>query len=115
MTYKWIGENWGRSLIIDAIKAGYAIEVVSEAVSSPDYSGTNAGKAWEAVTAVDECQVFLRKAGEKTEWAHIVLEYGQNGDEVISDYSVPAYGDGTTKGWIEQWWLDKSKAQQSNA
>lgn len=114
MTYKWTGENWGRSMIRDAIKAGFTIEVSYErGYGEPDYKGRSPAKAWEAVTAVDECHVFLRKKGARTEWAYIVLEYGQNGDEVISDHSLPPYGDGTTKGWIEQWWIDKSAAQRA--
>ena len=104
MAYKCIGENWGRSMIRDAIKAGYTIEVSYErGYGEPDYKGTSLKKAWEAVTAVDECHVFLRKQGVPSMWAFIVLDYGQQGDEVISDYSCARTG----KNWIEQWWEAK--------
>lgn len=105
MTYKWIGENWGRSMIIDAIKAGYAVDVRSEGESL--YKGTSPVKAWEAVTAVDECHVFLRKDGEKTQWAFIVLDYGQDGSEVINDYA--------SSGWLHQWWEAKFAADMARA
>ena len=106
MAYQWIGENWGRSMIIDAIKAGYTVEVSYErGYGEPDYVGTEPLKAWEAVTAVDECHVFLRKAGEKTQWAFIVLDYGQDGSEVISDYA--------SSGWLDQWWKAKVEADRA--
>ena len=108
MTYKCIGENWGRSMIRDAIKAGYTIEVSYErGYGEPDYKGTSLKKAWEAVTAVDECHVFLRKEGEKAQWAFIVLEWGQNGDEVINDYA--------SSGWLDKWWNAKNEDQWAKA
>lgn len=108
MTYKWIGENWGRSMIRDAIKAGYTIEVSYErGYGEPDYKGRSPAKAWEAVTAVDECHVFIRKEGARTEWAFIVLDYGQEGNEVINDYGAPSDG----SGWIDAWWNAKRAAE----
>jgi hypothetical protein len=104
MTYKWIGENWGRSMIRDAIKAGYTIEVHYErGYTDPDYKGTSFKAAWDAVVAVDECHVFLKKEGERTQWAFIVLEYDQNGDDVINDI-------GGGNGWLSRWWDAKFKA-----
>ena len=105
MSYAWVGENWGRSMIRDAIKAGYEIEVNAD--GDQLYKGTSPKEAWAAVISVDECHVFLRKEGEKTQWAFIVLEYNQNGDEVINDHSCGV----NNPNWIEQWWKAKSDAQ----
>jgi hypothetical protein len=102
MAYQWIGENWGRSLLLDAAKEGFTFDVHTGG-DEADYTGTEPLKAWEAVTAVDEAKVYLSKPGMKrSEWAFMVLDYNQNGDEVINDHS--------TGGWIEQWWDAKSKA-----
>jgi len=100
MTYKCIGENWGLSLIRDAIKAGYNVDVRSEGESL--YEGYSVQKAWDAVTSVDESLVYIIKTGAKTECAFIVLDYGQQGDEVINDHTVG--------GWIEAWWDAKNTA-----
>lgn len=97
MAYRWVGENWGLSLIKDAIAAGYTVAVTYD--GEVDYKGTQPMKAWEAVTALDECLVRISKDGARTEYAYLVLDYGQEGDEVINDHS--------TGGWIEQWWDDK--------
>lgn len=111
MAYKWIGENWGQSLIKDAIAAGHTLEVSYErGYGEPDYKGADYEKAWEAVIAVDECHIFLEKEGAPSEWAFIVLDYGQEGDEVISDYSIPSGG-----GWIDAWWKGKSAAADAKA
>jgi len=110
MTYKWIGENWGRSMIRDALKAGYTIEVSYErGYGEPDYKGRSFKKAWEAVTAVDECHVFIEKEGARREWAFIVLDYGQEGDEVISDYGIPK----ECPGWIDEWWKAKRAKEEA--
>jgi len=106
MAYKCIGENWGRSMIRDAIKAGYEIEVNSDGDTL--YKGTALKAAWEAVTAVDECHVIIRKEGARREVAFIVLEYGQNGDEVINDHSCFGVNN---PGWIETWWNEKSEKE----
>ena len=108
MAYQWIGENWARSMIKDAIKAGYTIEVsYSRGYEPADYRGASLTEAWAAVIAVDECHVFLRKDGEKTQWAFIVLDWGQNGDEVINDFA--------SRGWLDEWLNKKSEAQYAHA
>ena len=115
MTYKCIGENWGRSMIRDAIKAGYTVEVSYEyGHGEPEYKGTSLKKAWDAVTAVDECHVFIRRRGMPSEWAFIVLDYGQEGDEVICDFSCARVG----RNWIEKWWNakgDKADARKGRS
>lgn len=100
MSYTWQGENWGRSLIVDAIKAGYVLRVKSE--DDLLYEGNKPNDAWEAVTSVDESCVFLHKDGARVELAYLVLEKDQAGDEVICDH--------TTGGWIEKWWDAKFAA-----
>lgn len=101
MAYRWQGENWAHSLIVDAIKAGFTIEV--EADGDRLYKGTQPVKAWEAATACDECHVYLLKDNKIVDCAFIVLEYNQPGDEVINDTSCG--------GWLESWWHAKFDAQ----
>jgi hypothetical protein len=98
MAYEWIGENWGRSMIFDACKAGFTVKIRSEGDTL--YLGTEPKKAWDAALGVDDCHVCIRKdPNEKWEVAVLIFEYGQRGDEVIADHSVG--------GWIEKWWDEK--------
>ena len=105
MTYQCIGENWGRSMIVDAIKDGYTVTVFLEGDTL--YEGTSPVGAWEHVTSLDECRVYIAKEGARTEAAFIVLDYGQQGDEVINDFTVG--------GWIAAWWDAKFAKEEARS
>jgi len=99
MAYQWIGENWGKSLIEAAVAAGFTVEIYNEETL---YQGNDAAAAWEAANWVDDCLVRIETGPAKKEYAVLIFEYGQEGDEVINDFS--------SDGWIETWWKAKLAA-----
>lgn len=56
-----------------------------------------AGDVVEAVTAVDEAQIMFRHGGGDFNWVQVILGNGNNGYDLVADYTLGG------KGWDEAW------------
>ena len=90
-----------KELLKAASKAGFTIKVWGEDDEEPDYSGTNARAAWDAVSDQDEAQITLHNPdGSRVPggWAHLMVDsqFTCDPQETVVDCSA--------EGWINDWW-----------
>ena len=75
-----------RRVILDAIKAGYSVNVDnggdSEELPSPS---TNPTEVLGVMFAADDEHLIMYKGGKRVGWVHLV--YGNGGWDAISDYT----------------------------
>lgn len=73
-----------RRFVIDAIKAGYSIDV-DNGGDEPDLAGSTSVKAvLKAAMETDDEHLILHKDGKRIGWVYFV--YGNDGWDVINDY-----------------------------
>jgi hypothetical protein len=93
-------DSWAYDLCEAAIAAGFTLSVAHPEVDELDYTGTDLGEAWAAITACDEMEVTFSKPDHKTQWALLISSLDP--DEQIADYAGK---------WIDAWFEAKARAQ----
>lgn len=79
-----------RMLVTHLIAAGFMITVSygEDPDEDPVKQGTDVAEIVDAAFAVDDCCIFVHKPNKKRPFAWINLIYGNDGWDVISDYTT---------------------------
>lgn len=78
-----------RAVIMDLRAAGFALSTEDQDTGETiDFAGQSVKKIMDEMTACDDGRLYATRADfQKTQWVYFV--YGNDGWDVISDYSVP--------------------------
>jgi hypothetical protein len=76
-----------RQIVKDAIAAGYSVSVFDGEETTVRQSRT-VSKIMAAVLTTDEDHLFIHQPGEARRWGWVRLVYGNDGWDVVNDYST---------------------------